>query len=300
MRFTGLGYLIKEGFRNVWNNRIMSIASVCVLISCLVLTGSAVLISMNVTNLVNKISDSNETTVYLKEDVSKVEAVYIGRDIKNLKNVTEAKYFPKEEALEDFKSTLGEEVFDNMKNDNPLPDAYKVTMKDLSKYDKTVRQIKKIEGVEKITSQKELARKLSSINDLVRILSVAIVLALGVISLFIISNTIRATMHSRRFEISIMKSVGATDSFVRIPFIVEGMVIGFIASVFSTAALFFLYDIIMEIVVNLIHIATIPFSQVFWVVAGAFVLAGVLIGALSGFISIRKYLKKEGNEILGW
>ncbi|MEE3334191.1 MAG: permease-like cell division protein FtsX [Ruminococcus sp.] len=300
MRFTGLGYLIKEGFRNVWNNRIMSIASVCVLISCLVLTGSAVLISMNVTNLVDKISDSNETTVYLKEDVSKVEAVYIGRDIKNLKNVTEAKYFPKEEALEDFKSTLGEEVFDNMKNDNPLPDAYKVTMKDLSKYDKTVRQIKKIEGVEKITSQKELARKLSSINDLVRILSVAIVLALGVISLFIISNTIRATMHSRRFEISIMKSVGATDSFVRIPFIVEGMVIGFIASVFSTAALFFLYDIIMEIVVNLIHIATIPFSQVFWVVAGAFVLAGVLIGALSGFISIRKYLKKEGNEILGW
>jgi cell division transport system permease protein len=278
----------------------MSIASVCVLISCLVLTGSAVLISMNVTNLVDKISDSNETTVYLKEDVSKVEAVYIGRDIKNLKNVTEAKYFPKEEALEDFKSTLGEEVFDNMKNDNPLPDAYKVTMKDLSKYDKTVRQIKKIEGVEKITSQKELARKLSSINDLVRILSVAIVLALGVISLFIISNTIRATMHSRRFEISIMKSVGATDSFVRIPFIVEGMVIGFIASVFSTAALFFLYDIIMEIVVNLIHIATIPFSQVFWVVAGAFVLAGVLIGALSGFISIRKYLKKEGNEILGW
>lgn len=299
-RMTGFSYLIKEGFKNVWNNRIMSIASVCVLISCLVLTGSAVLFSMNVTNLVDKISDNNETTVYLKDEISKVEAVYIGRDILKLKNVTEAKYFPKDEALADFKSTLGEEVFDNMKNDNPLPDAYKVTMKDLSKYDKTVKQILKIDGVEKISSQKELARKLSSINDLVRILSIAIVLALGVISLFIISNTIRATMHSRRFEISIMKSVGATDSFVRIPFVVEGMVIGFIASLISTIALVFLYDGIMEIVVNLIHIAAIPFSQLFWYVAGAFVLAGVVIGALSGFISIRKYLKKEGNEILGW
>lgn len=300
MRMTGFSYLIKEGFKNVWNNRIMSIALVCVLVSCLVLTGSAVLFSMNVTNLVDKVSDHNETTVYLKDEISKVEAVYIGRDIEKLKNVTEAKYFPKEEALADFKSTLGDEVFDNMKDDNPLPDAYKVTMKDLSKYDNTVKEILNIKGVEKITSQKELAKKLSSINDLVQVLSIAIVLALGVISLFIISNTIRATMHSRRFEISIMKSVGATDSFVRIPFVVEGMVIGLIASIFSTLALLFLYDGIMEIVVNLIHVATIPFSSVFWFVAGAFVVAGLVIGALSGFISIRKYLKKEGNEILGW
>ncbi len=297
---TGFSYLIKEGFKNVWNNRIMSIASVCVLISCLVLTGSAVLFSMNVANLVDKVSDNNETTVYLKDEVSKVEAVYIGRDIEKLKNVTEAKYFPKEEALADFKSTLGDEVFDNMKNDNPLPDAFKVTMDDLSKYDSTVKQILKINGVDKITSQKELARKLASINDLVQVLSIAIVLALGVISLFIISNTIRATMHSRRFEISIMKSVGATDSFVRIPFVVEGMVIGLISAVLSTAALFFLYDLLMEIVTSLIHVATIPFSSVFWFVAGSFILAGLVIGALSGFISIRKYLKKEGNEILGW
>ena len=300
MKMTGFSYLIKEGFRNVWNNRIMSIASICVLISCLVLTGSAVLFSMNVTNLVDKVSNNNETTVYLKNEISKVEAVYIGRDIEKLKNVTEANYFPKEKALEDFKSTLGDEVFDNMRNDNPLPDAFKVTMKDLSKYDKTVQQIMEIKGVEKITSQKELARKLSSINNLVRILGAAIVFALGIISLFIISNTIRATMYSRRFEISIMKSVGATDSFVRIPFVVEGMVIGLISSVLSTAALLFLYDGITEIVISLMPVATIPFKNVFWFVAGAFVIAGLFIGAASGFLSIRKYLKKEGNEILGW
>ncbi|MCH5299449.1 MAG: ABC transporter permease [Ruminococcus sp.] len=300
MRISGFGYLIKEGFKNVWNNRIMSIASVCVLISCLILTGSAVLFSMNVASLVESVSDSNETTVYLKDGLSKVEAVYVGRDLKKIKNITDAQYFSKEEALEDYKSQLGEEVFENLKDDNPLPDAYKVTMADLSKYNETVEKIKALDGVDEIRSQKELARKLSSINSLVQTLSFWVVLALGVISLFIISNTIRATMYSRRFEISIMKSVGATNAFVRIPFVVEGMVIGLIASLLSTLALVFLYDGIMNIVSNLIHIAVMPIMSVIWYVALIFVAAGILIGALSGFISIRKYLKKEGNEILGW
>ena len=278
----------------------MSIASVCVLISCLILTGSAVLFSMNVASLVESVSDSNETTVYLKDGLSKVEAVYVGRDLKKIKNITDAQYFSKEEALEDYKSQLGEEVFENLKDDNPLPDAYKVTMADLSKYNETVEKIKALDGVDEIRSQKELARKLSSINSLVQTLSFWVVLALGVISLFIISNTIRATMYSRRFEISIMKSVGATNAFVRIPFVVEGMVIGLIASLLSTLALVFLYDGIMNIVSNLIHIAVMPIMSVIWYVALIFVAAGILIGALSGFISIRKYLKKEGNEILGW
>jgi cell division transport system permease protein len=278
----------------------MSIASVCVLISCLVLTGSAVLFSMNVTNIVASVGDKNETTVYLDDNVSSVEAVYIGRDILNIDNVTEAKFYSKEDAIENYKSKLGEEVFDNMKDDNPLPDAYKITMEDLSKYDSTVKEIKAISGVSKVSSHSETAKKLTSINDLVRILSFAIVIVLGVISLFIISNTIRATMHTRRFEISIMKSVGATDAFVRIPFVVEGIVIGLIAAILSTVAMLFLYDGIVQIIVHIIRFPAIPFSSIVWYVGGIFVGAGVIIGAVSGFISIRKYLKKEGNEILGW
>lgn len=300
MRFSGLGYLVREGIKNVWNNRIMSIASICVLISCLVLTGSAVLFSMNVSAVVESVGDSNETTVYLDEDVSSVEAVYIGRDILNIKNVTESEFVPKDEAIEQYKEMLGEEVFDNLKDENPLPDAYKVTMSDLSKYDKTVEKILAIDGVDSVSSRSETAKKLTSINRLVQILSICIIIALGVISLFIISNTIRATMHTRRFEISIMKSVGATDAFVRIPFVVEGVVIGLLASVLSTVALVFLYDMIMEIISRLIPFTAIPIGNVIWYVAIAFLAAGVLIGALSGFISIRKYLKKEGNEILGW
>lgn len=300
MQLSGLSYLVKEGFKNVWANRIMSIASVCVLISCLVLTGSAVLFSMNVSELVDTVGDSNETTIYLEDDLSKIEAVYLGRDLQKISNINKVEYYSKEEAIKEYKEKLGKELFSDLKDDNPLPDAYKISMEDLSKYDRTVEKIMKLKGVDSVSNRSDIARKLTEVNNLVQTLSIWVILALAIISLFIISNTIRATMHNRRFEISIMKSVGATNAFVRIPFIVEGMVIGFIASVISTIALIFLYNGVVEIVSNLVHFTAIPIFSVIWYVALIFVAAGIIIGALSGFISIRKYLKKEGNEILGW
>lgn len=301
MGISGFGYLIKEGVKNVWNNRIMSIASVCVLISCLVLTGSAVLLSMNVARVVESVGDSNETTVYLKDDVSNVEAAYIGRDLEKLSNVSTVEFYSKEDAFKEYEDVLGEEIFANLQgDDNPLPDAYHISMVDLSKYAQTVSQITAIDGVDSVSNRSEIAERLTSINNLVTTVSIWIILALTVISLFIVSNTIRMTMYSRRFEISIMKSVGATNSFVRIPFVIEGMLMGLISAVLSTGLLYFLYNGIMEVITNIIPITPIPIQNVIAIVAGAFVIAGMLIGALGGFISIRKYLKKEGNEILGW
>ena len=301
MKITGFGYLIKEGLKNVWNNRLMSIASICVLMSCLVLTGSAVLMSMNVDLMVKKAIAQNETRVFLDMDISRVEAVYVGRDIEALENVQSVKYLSKDDTIKEFKSYLGEDIFDHMKDDNPLPDVYKVTMVDLSKYNETVNEIEAIDGVDTISTRSGTAKKLTSVNNLVQILSICIIIALAVISLFIISNTLRATMHSRRFEISIMKSVGATNAFVRIPFVVEGMVIGLISAIVSTGALYFLYSGVVGIVLNIFKFTDpVAIESVIWYVLAIFVIAGVTIGALSGFISIRKYLKKEGNEILGW
>ena len=297
---SGFGYLVKEGFKNIWNNRIMSIASVCVLVSCLVLTGSAVLFTLNVDKVVKSVEGSNETTFYLADDLSRVESVYVGRDIKKVKNVKDAEYCSKDKAIERYKKMLGEDIFERMNDDNPLPDAYIVKMKDISKYKQTVKQILAIKGVSQVASRQETADRLAKIDGLVKTMSFWVVLALMIISLFIISNTIRATMHNRRFEISIMKSVGATNHFVRVPFVVEGMALGFIAAVISTVIMIFLYDGIMNIVTSVIPFTAVPFSDVFIYVAGAFLVAGVLIGAVSGIISIRKYLKKEGNEILGW
>lgn len=301
MNIGSIGYLFKEGIKNVWNNRMMSIASVCVLVSCLVLTGSALLLSLNVAEIVDSVGDSNVTTVYLKDDIDDLEGTYISKEIGNLSNVTEASFYSKEDAILTYKEVLGEEVFKNMQGENnPLPNAVNVTVDDLSLYDETVSQILKIDGVDSVNSNREVAQKLTSLNNLVAKLSFWVVLALGIISLFIISNTIRMTMYSRRFEISIMKSVGATNSFVRIPFIIEGVIMGLVSALISTVALKFLYDAVLQAVQHFIPVTTIPFESVMWSVAGGFAIAGALVGALGGFISIRKYLKKEGNEILGW
>ena len=296
----GFGYLAKEGLKSVWSNRIMSIASVCVLVSCLVLTGAAALFSINVAQVVESVGDSNETTVYIKSDVSQLEAVYIGKDIEKVSNVASATFYSKDEAFKQYKEELGEELFNKIEDLNPLPDSFIVVMDDLSLYDDTVAQILKIDGVDSINDHRELAKKLTDISNLVNIICIGVVAALMIISIFIIANTIRATMYSRRFEISIMKSVGATNSFVRMPFLVEGMVIGLISAAVSTGGIALLYEAVMGAITSMIPFTFIPLSNVILYVAVAFVIAGVVIGFFGSFISIRKYLKKEGNEILGW
>lgn len=297
----GFGYLAKEGLKNVWSNRIMSIASICVVVSCLILTSAALLFSINVAKVVDSVGQSNETTVYLKNDVSELEAVYIGKDIQKISNVSSVTFLSKEDALENFKSQLGEDLFQQIdENGNPLPDAYVVAMDDLSLYEQTVKDIKAIDGVDSVNSRQDTARMLTNLSRIVNLVSIGVVIALVVISLFIIANTIRATMYSRRFEISIMKSVGATNAFVRMPFLVEGIVIGFISAIISTVGIALLYEGVMTAITNIIPFEFIPISQIILPVALAFIAAGVIIGMLGSTLSMRKYLKLEGNEILGW
>ena len=299
-RLSTVLYLLKEGTKNIWNNRSMSLASIGILISCLLLTGAAVLISFNVKDVIKSIGDKNVVYVYLDDDISTLEAISLGQEIKKIPNITDCSFYPKDEAIEQYRESLGE-IFDEMTGkSNPLPNAYHISIEDLSKYDETVAKIQAVEGVNKTSNRREVAEKLTDLDRLATSAGIWIVIILGLISLFIISNTIRMTMYSRRFEISIMKSVGATDLFVRIPFVVEGMVIGFISGIIASFVLMFLYDGIMAAVNNIVKFNWISFGSLYWQILGVFVLAGVVVGVLGGFISIGKYLKKEGGEILGW
>ncbi len=301
MKFSGFGYLIKEGVKNIWSNRMMSIASVGVLISCLLMTGAASLLSVNVTSAVESVGGENVTRVYLEQEVTDLEAVYITNELASLSNVTETVFIPRDDAIKELEDTYSDAIFEQLQGEgNPLPNAVDVTMEDLALYDTTISQVMAIEGVESIRDTREIAQKLTSLNNLVTTLSFWIVLALTCVSIFIISNTIRMTMYSRRFEISIMKSVGATDTFVRIPFVVEGMTIGLVSGVVTSILLFFLYDLIMKTAQNIIEFSFVPYSQVGVWTTIVFIGAGVLIGALGSVVSIGRYLKKEGNELLGW
>ena len=298
---SSFGYLIKEGFKNLVHNRLMTLASIGVLISCLVLTGSAVMLTVNVSHIVDSVGDTNVTKVFLDDGYSKLEAVYKGKEISNVPNISQVEFIDKDEAIQAYRDQLGDEVFANMSgDDNPLPYAYSVKMDDLSKYDDTVARIKEVEGVASVSSHREVAEKLTNLSSFITTMSLWIILALAIISLFIISNTIRMTMFSHRFEISIMKSVGATNAFVRVPFIIEGIVIGLVSAIISIVLLFILSDAIINSVKNILAFQYTPFTEVMWPIIGAFVAAGVLVGSLGSMVSIRRFLTHEGNEILGW
>ena len=300
---SGFGYLIKEGIKSIWQNRMMSLASIGVLISCLLLTGVAELLSLNVTHAMDKIGGTNVTRVFMEDYVSESETVYIIDKIDRMENVSKTVFISKHEAVKNYQDLLGVELYEYADMDgagNPLPNAVDVTLEDLSLYDETLESILSIDGVESARDTRDIAQRLTNLNELVSNVSLWIVIALVLISVFIISNSIRMTMYSRRFEISIMKSVGATNTFVRIPFVVEGMMIGLISGAVSSAFVMVLYDAVAGAVKNIIAMEFIPYSQVAWWMTLVFIGSGILIGALGSVLSIGRYLRKEGNELLGW
>lgn len=296
MKLSSLGYLLKEGAKNIWSNRTMSFASVGVLVSCLLLTGAAVLFSMNIDSAMESVEGSNSITVYCTQGLPTLKAVQVGEQIKNLDNISECELVPKDQAVEEMLEMLGDNgtVLEGlMGDDNFLPDSYRISMTDLSLYDETVAQITSIEGVEKIIDYSDIANQLTQLDDMVTTVCFWIILLLGVVSLFIISNTIRVALFSRRLEISIMKSVGATNWFVRVPFIVEGVLIGLVSGGLASLILNLAYDRFISSLSILSFFTPLPLDPYRLRIVLIFLLAGAFFGVLGGLISIGRYLKKD-------
>ena len=303
MTGASLRYLIKEGFRNTWTNRMMSIASICVLMSCLVLIGSASMIFLNMDSLLSRIEEENVIMVYIKDDANQAAIDTMGQEIKALGNVKELEYVPKEKAWAQQLETMEDaqaKFFTQSSSDIPLPNAYKVTVADLGKFDQTVKGLKGLQNVDTIRENKDLAQKLVSIRQGITVISVVIIGVLFAISLFIISNTIKLTVYSRRLEISIMKSVGATNSFVRLPFVVEGMILGIVSGAVSLGLVWGLYELAVRQFGDLLRslsLSALPFAPYALQMLGIFVAIGIISGVGGSMITMRKYLNKEGSEI---
>lgn len=296
------GYLFKEGVKSLWKNRTMSIASVAVLISCLLLTGIAILLSMNMESTMKSIEGNNSVTVYLDDGLPQLTAIEVGEEIRRMENIADCQFVAKDDALKDMMEGLGDDgtVLNGLSgSDNFLPDAYKISMVDLQKYDETIQAITEIKGVNRYTDYSSIADKLNNLDKLIRYCSIAIVAVLAVVSLFIIANTVKVTMFSRRVEINIMKSVGATNWFVRVPFIVEGLLIGLISGGVSGAVLYLAYDKIAQVVYSIVpFLSIVDISPYTWYVFGGYALAGALFGIMGGVISIGRYLKREGENAI--
>lgn len=331
MKVGSIKYLVKEGFRGTWANRLMSLASVGVLVACMVVIGLAILISENVTMAVGELEKQNVVMVYMKDynwalysdDLDLPDEARDGADengiiesdyvihnedeakalcdkISAISNVDSVEYVSSEAGLESVKGDMldGQEDYFTFLDDqygNPLSSAAKVTMKEMALFDTTIDQIKTLDGVDTIQSHGDLAEKIDTIKQGIYVAGFWIIAILIIISLVIVSNTIRVTMYNRKLEISIMKAVGATDAFVRIPFVVEGMLIGLISALVSEALIYFCYRVATEKISVMLG-SVVAFGDMALYLLLVFVAIGVFAGALGSAIMIGKYLRHEGSE----
>lgn len=298
MKGGSIGYLTKEGFRYIRVNKLMSIASVSVLFSCLVMIGSAGLLLVNMYSMISNIEEKNVITVFYEDGAQGEPGDTLGRRIQALDNVKSAEFVPNEEAFQQQIAISSPEMKEYLAGkEDSFPDAYKVTVKDMGLYTETVNQLGAIGGVASVSSSSSTANTLNSLRSTVTTISLGIIIMLLAVSLFIISNTIKITMFNRRLEISIMRSVGATNMFIRWPFMLEGMILGVISGILATLAVWGIYEgairSLTDLLTNLGGRASPPFSHYALLVLFSFVGIGVVIGSLGSTISIAKYLKEK-------
>lgn len=292
-------YLTKEGFRNLKVNKLMSVASVTVLFSCLMLIGIAFMILVNIQAFISGIEAENVIMVYADLDGSDYDYMALGSHLRALDNVTSVEAVEKEAAYEEILADMDENLrlYLSGLNENPLPDAYRVTVTDMSGFESVVDEVKKLDGIERVYENSTLARQLEGIRNSVTYISLGIIILLLIVSLFIISNTIKVTMFSRRLEISIMKSVGATNSFIRWPFMVEGILIGVIAGILATGAVWAVYELALSSFASMLSgfggDVQVRFLDYALYLVAAFVGIGIFTGIFGSATSIRKYLKER-------
>ena len=301
MKGSSLGYLTREGFRNVWVNKMMSIASVAVLMACLLIIGVGAMAYFNINSLLDIVEAQNIVMVYVSDEADDVKTSELRLSLENMDNIASCEFVPKEDAFQHQVELMGGDsaLFEGFKT-SPLPDAFKVTVKDLSRFKETVSEIEKLDGVYNVRENSDLASKLVTVRRAVTIVSAGLVSMLFLVALFIISNTIRITMFSRKLEINIMKAVGATNSFIRWPFMVEGVLLGIISAGVSVLLLWGLYELIIyafSSVITMLGFSFVPFLSYVWYIFGAFLAIGIITGSFGSMVSMNRYLKEERSVV---
>lgn len=300
MSLGSIKYLVGEGTRNIRANRQMSFASIGVLVACMLLIGAAVLFSFNADAVMGYIESQNEVVVFVVDDASDREAEELGGTLEALDNVSSTRYISKKEALEGQMERLGNSAYlmDALLEDNPLPATYYVKIKNLEFLADTVAEIKDMDLVLDVNSPTDMAATLVGIKRAVNFGGLAIVTILGAVSVLIVSNTIKLTVFNRRREISIMKYVGATDSFIRLPFLVEGVLIGVCSALLAFGLLWVGYYYLMDWIgtgssswIQLAYENLIQFEDIAWEMLAGFCGAGVLFGIAGSLFFVGRYLK---------
>ena len=293
MKLNNLGYLLKEGFRGIFLHGFMSFAAVCVTVACLVIVGSFSALAYNLDEMVKDLNQTSEILVYVDSDLSDAEARSIGTKINLIDNVLQSTFVSREEALEDFIADHdGDSAFNGVQASD-LRHRYVVTLEDNTKMKETDAQLKQLPGVAKTDAAYELAQGFTTIQDVLHLVSAAIIAVLLVVSLLIISNTVKLAMYDRKDEIAIMKMVGATNGFIRLPFVVEGFTLGMMGAILAFGLEWMGYDALIQKVASvdalqLFHF--VPFQELLLPMVAVFCAAGMFVGIVGSWTSIRKFM----------
>lgn len=304
MRISSFRYLLKQGFRNIWTNRMMSFASFCVLLVSMLLIGFSLLFIANINMFIGSVEDRNEVIIFLNDDVSDERIEEMNNALVQMDNISKVSFYSKEQAWEDMKADIpnANELFayiDGEGQESPLIDAFRIRVTDIDNMSATLMEINKMSDIYDIRSPGDFIDILSGLKSMIAIISVIVLLALLVVSLVIIYNTTRASVDFRKKEINIMKYVGATNTFIKIPFFIEGMLMGILAGGIATLLTWLGYRELTELLMrdttiwSVFNVSSfIPLEGTLLIaMALCYVASGAVIGAIGTVMSTGKYLK---------
>ena len=288
------GYFLSEGFHSIFTHGFMSFAAVCMIVCCLLIMGSFTLVAVNAENMFSDLEAENQFTAFIDETIPQEEARALQDDIEAVPNVARAEFVTKEEAQADFEADYeGNPLFEGLPS-TVYRDRFHIYLDDISQLTETEEAVKEVAGVADTQSAPEIAEGFTVIRNIAGAVALILVVILLAVSLFIIANTIKLATFNRREEIAIMKMCGATNWFVRAPFLVEGMILGLAGGLIAFFLQWAVYGLITKAMMEsgiFNIITTIPFGNISHVVLLAFLGAGFAIGAGGSVMAIRKFLK---------
>ena len=294
MKINNIGYLLKEGIVGIFRHGFMSFAAVCVTVACLLIIGSFSILVYNVNIMVDDLNKTNQILVFVDSELSDAEARSVGTPINQIENVLKAEFVTREQALQDFIADHEDEgdAFTGVVASD-LRHRYVVTLMDNALMNDTIQRIQQIPGVAKINAETELAEGFITLQQVLQIASIGVIAVLLVVSLLIISNTVKISMYDRKDEIAIMKMVGATNGFIRLPFLVEGFTLGAVGAVLAFGLEWWLYDMLVmrvDEIDGLGLFSFVPFDELLVPMVATFGAAALFVGIVGNWTSIRKFL----------
>ena len=293
MRLNNIGYLVKEGIKGIFKHGFMSFASVTVIMACLIIMGVFTLLGMNINSVISDLEAQNELVAFIDDSMSTEEAKGLESILLKVSNVSAVEFVSRDEAMEEFKADYEQGLFEEI-DASVFRDRFIVHIENIEETEQTQRGLMQVAGVAKVNAHLEYAEGFIKVRNIVNLVSVILVSILAVVSVFIMSNTIKLATFTRREEIAIMKMVGATNMFIRLPFVIEGLILGVLGGGLAFGCVWGLYELTCQ---NLLSgfiggiVDIVPFSIVMMPLLVVFLAVGVFVGAFGGNIAIRSYLK---------